>query len=427
MILNKSELLNTKDIIVAKLRADLLCALQDMLGEINSERVIENALKNIEMPAGKRKRVISLGKAAVAMYRGASRATKIQDAFIATNKPCPDLMKKECIQSSHPLPDENSIKAGKRLFEIVKNSTESEFLLFLISGGTSSIVELPLISLEDTRKTTAVLLESGLDIRSINCIRKHISAIKGGKLLRNLKSQLLCLVISDVIGDDLSSIGSGLTYYDESTTEDALNIIKNHKLEMKLPESVLNLLRSNNPMVETLKKHEFPDNRVKNIIAMNNPKAVKVLARSLKSRGYRVTILDKPLTGDVKDAVRVFEKLLGLPAKSAVIAGGEITVKVTGKGKGGRNQEFALNMLKIINNRKLLFCAFATDGADGNTRAAGAFADSETKRIAELLKLKIDHYLINNDSHTFFRKTKSCIFTEDTLTNLADLYILMSP
>ncbi len=423
MIINREELIKSDNPTIKTIRKDLIDSLDELLDLIRSDKVVEDALSKIELPE-KRIKLICLGKAAIPSAEGALKSISLEDGMVASNRDCPELPIK-CIKGSHPIPDENSLRAGKKLYEMVRTSNDDELLLFVISGGASAIVELPLVSLKALQQTTSILLKSDMDIESINCIRKHLSAIKGGKLLKNLRSSVISLIISDVIGDDLSSIASGLTYYDETTTEDALLIIEKYNLKDKLPKEVIDLLISKSEKVETLKKEEFPKEKVKNIVISNNTKAVSIMKENLEKRGYRILETDKRLTCNVTEGVNFFMRYLEKPSRFALIVGGEVTVDVKGQGIGGRNQEFALQMAGKLKSRDAVFLSFATDGKDGNSPAAGAIVDNETLKRAESIGLKAEHFLKNNDSYNFFKQLKDCILSSDTKTNLTDIYTLI--
>jgi hydroxypyruvate reductase len=334
------------------------------------------------------------------------------------------------IISSHPTPDDKSVAASKEILDYVSNSNTNDLVVFLISGGGSSLLSLPAdgIQLEDKIALTNLLLASGCNINEINTVRKHVSKIKGGRLnSAALPSKTISLIISDVINDDLSSIASGPTVADSSTFADAINVLNKYNIFDKTPLSVREHLRKgkDNSSYETPK--DFSNN-ITEIISSNNV-FKETLYTLAKNKNFNVIKVDKPYENlAVDDAIKLFEHVNSIDNQNTIlISGGETLVNLTGTGKGGRNQEFALSFLKKYINSKckkdICLYSVGTDGIDGPTDAAGAIVDNETLNHYHKGDFDIDFYLSNNDSYSFFEKTKSLVQVGATGTNVADVQI----
>lgn len=411
--------IDNKSIIKAK--KDIIDSINETLAEIDAYSITKKAIaENFKFQSPVY--LVSLGKAAISMAKAAEKLLNTKDGIIITNKKCKSTNLK-CIKPSHPIVSKKSIEAAEAVLNLIKNTKENDTILFLISGGGSALVELPHISLKNLQKTNDILIKSSLTINEINCIRKHLSKIKGGKMLRYTKAKTVSLIISDVIDNDISTIASGLTYYDRCTFKDAIDIIESHNLTNKLPKETLDFLMSNKAEYETVKEEEFGKYNTSNLIISSNDQAVNLIKKHLEQKGYSV-ILGPKLTNSIKEASQtVLNYISNIKSNTAVVFGGEVTVDVKVSGTGGRNQHFALLIAKYLTNKNTVFAAFATDGKDGNSSSAGAISDSDTKKRAEKLKLNIDKYLKNFDSFHFFKQLNDTIETEDTNTNLTDIYI----
>jgi len=272
------------------------------------------------------------------------------------------------------------------------------------------------ITLDDKIYVTDLLLKSGATIQEFNCIRKHLSKIKGGKLVDYLKCHGISLVMSDVEGDDLSSIASGITYKDNSTFADAMEIIKKYKLMNRIPVEVFHLLRNgvNEQIPETPKKE-----KIKNFIVANNYDCLLAMEKKAKELGYKAKKIQ--VFGNIKDAVQLIVKNIPEKQKSCLIFGGETTVEVIGKGIGGRSQEMVLRILKNTQKaNNLAIAAMGTDGIDGNSLFAGAITENIKIDLAIMKE-----FLKNNDSGRFFQKQKSSIVTGLTHSNLMDIGLVL--
>ena len=363
---------------------------------------------------------VAFGKAGDSMTRALNAIIPIKSGIVVIPKGSKSIIKGKKFQifnSRHPKPDQTSVKAAKEVMKFVQNKRGDELIIFLVSGGGSSLLAMPdNITLDDKIHVTNVLLKSGATIQEFNCIRKHLSKIKGGKLVENMKCDGISLVMSDVEGDDLSSIASGTTYMDDTTYADALEILDKYKLKWKIPIEVLQVLEkgAKNEKLESSKK-----SKIENFIIANNSDCLEAMKKTAEQIGYTVDIMQ--IFGDLKDAVKEILEKISESEKTCLIFGGETTVKVLGKGMGGRNQELVLRMLKNSRRSKpMVIASIGTDGIDGNSVFAGA--------ITENIKIDLDimkEFLKNSDSGRFFQKQKGNIVTNFTHTNLMDIGVIL--
>lgn len=348
----------------------------------------------------------------------------------------------EVIESGHPLPDKNSVAAAKRIISLVKNKIETDdFIICLLSGGASSLIVSPArgITLDDKLACTHLLLNAGVSIHELNAVRKHLSNLKGGGLARLLApSRFVSLTLSDVVGDDLGTIASGPLEPDPSTFTDCIEIFRERALLDRIPAAVKQRLQlgAAGRIEETLKMGDPAFHESRTVIIGSNARACTAAAQTAKRLGYNSMVLTSRLEGDNEGAARlhmnvaseiVFE---GRPLRrpACIISGGETTVKVTGNGVGGRNQEFALHCAKWLADMPspCLVASLGTDGTDGPTDAAGAIADNTTKdRSLKHGEHFFNDSLSNNDSYRFFKLLGDLIVTGPTRTNVMDLHIIL--
>ncbi len=363
---------------------------------------------------------VAFGKAGDSMTRALNEIIPIKSGIIVIPKGSKSKIKSKKFQifnSGHPKPDQTSVKAAKEVTKFLQNRREGELVIFLVSGGGSSLLAIPDdIVLDDKIYVTDLLLKSGATIQEFNCIRKHLSKIKGGRLVENIKCGGIGLVMSDVEGDDLSSIASGTTYMDNTTFLDALNIINKYKLKNKIPLEILQRLEDGFKG----KIPETPKNaKIENYVIANNKDCLKAMESKAKEFGYKVKTIQ--VFGNIKDATKTIMENISDEQKSCLIFGGETTVEVIGKGSGGRNQELVLRILKNAQNlKKIIISSMGTDGIDGSTFFAGAI--TENVKIDESI---IKEFLKNSDSGRFFQKQKSNIRTDFTHTNLMDIGVIL--
>ena len=247
----------------------------------------------------------------------------------------------EIINAGHPLPNQNSFTAGRKLVSFLDGIAKNDFVVFLISGGGSALSVYPdSISLSDKILVNKKLIRSGANVNEIACIRKHLSLIKGGRLIQNMNSSGISFLVSDVIGDDIGSISSGITTYDKSTFDDALKIIKKFSLEHKFPKSALSILKSGSygKILETPKK-----SKIKNIIILNNSACLSKMKDKSRQLGYKTSVIPN-IVGHLDQVTKMITSVAVNSKSNCIVFGGEPTVNVTGSGKGGRNQELVLRL-----------------------------------------------------------------------------------
>ena len=363
--------------------------------------------------------LIAVGKSAGRMAEFASKKIDFDKGLVVIPKGVIPKLKKsiEIIAAGHPLPNNNSLKAGKNLVSFLNQTTKNDFVLFLISGGGSSLAILPnSISLRDKILVNQILIRSGANINEIACIRKHLSLIKGGHLIQNMNCTGISFLVSDVIGDDIGSISSGITYCDKSTFSDSLKIIKKFSLRQKLPQSAIHVLESGlrGKIPETPKKP-----LIKNIVILNNIACLSKMKDKSKTLGFKTCVIPN-ITGNLNHVTKMLASVAVNSKNNCIVFGGEPTVNVTGNGKGGRNQELVLRLYEKLKNQ---FCNFTiasigTDGLDGNTKYAGSIFSTENKHNGH-------KYLKNNDSSSFFKKYGGLIETGITQNNVNDVGVII--
>ena len=393
--------------------------------EIDSEKIDCTDFRNIYL--------VGFGKASVGMAQAVCDSVKIKEGIVVTNDSdnkvkCDNV---STIVGSHPIPDENSVKGADLILDLVGKCSDEDLLIVLISGGGSALLCKPRISLNDLQVTTDYLLKSGANINEINTIRKHLSLVKGGQLIKNVKSKVVSLIISDIIGDPIQFIASGPTYPDSTTFNDAKKILDKYNLWVKIPESVRDIITGgiDGSIPETPKNDDLIFNRVNNVIVANNKIICDSAVQKAEELGYKTVFLTTHLEGEARDmGFYLIDKALNFTSfkgKIMFISSGEPTVTIKGTGKGGRNQEMVLSSVKHISDKKIVFASFATDGIDGNSDAAGAIADSFTLTRANSYDIDPDQYLDNNDSYNFFKKIDDLLITGSTGTNVMDIQLLV--
>lgn len=375
---------------------------------------------------GAGKAAAALGGAASEVLRGETLSGRII-VKRGHGAPVPGVVIEE---AAHPVPDADSAAATGRLVTDLRRLPEKARVLFLLTGGASALLAAPApgIRLEDKARTNELLLGSGADIHEMNTVRKHLSAVKGGQLMPLLAGRRgAVLVISDVVGDDLTSIGSGPLTPDPTTFRQALQILDRYGLTRQVPRPVYARLQAGAAGQIPETPHEVGAGPPHHILASNRS-SVDAAARRAAELGYRAEIFGRDLTGEVRVTARKFAgRLSELAAEgtpTALVGGGELTLRVTGDGRGGRSQDFALTAaaeLDGIPGAALL--AAGTDGTDGPTNAAGAMVDGETWRRARRLGLDPQDALRRNDSWTLFDGTGDLLVTGPTGTNVMDLML----
>jgi hydroxypyruvate reductase len=435
---------------VSRIRKDALAIFQAGVNAAEPFQAVTNCLLPVFGVDGTESRwtkihIIAFGKAACAMAKAALEiipASLLADkAIVVTNYENATAMDGiEVIASSHPLPDENGVDAAKKIVQRLSRTKEHELVLVLVSGGGSSLLPYPVssCSLEEKIVTTDLLLSSGASINQINCVRKHLSYIKGGGLVKlAAPAELIALILSDVTGNDLSTVASGTTVPDDTSFADAIAVLQSRNVWSKTPANVRkHLLNGNKGIVpETLKPGDKLFTRTQNILIGSNAMSLNAAMKTAEKLGYHVRLYDAELTGEAKYQAEkwvVFIKNLDeaqMQLPIAFLAGGETTVTLTGNGKGGRNQEmglaFALAAKKHGLKGKWVFLSGGTDGRDGPTDAAGGLVDQDSLQRMMAAGFDPESLLSNNDSYTALKTSADLLVTGATGTNVADLQVLL--
>ena len=379
--------------------------------------------------------VIGAGKASAAMARAVEDAWQGPLSGLVVTRygygvPCERI---EIVEAAHPVPDAAGEKAAQRLLDLVATVREDDLVLCLISGGGSSLLPLPApgLALADKQNLNRALLASGATISEMNCVRRHLSAIKGGRLAAACHpARVLTLLISDVPGDNPMDIASGPTVPDPTTCEDALAIVRRYGIEV--PPAVLHLLESGEG--ESVKPGDPRLARAETRIVAAPQQALEAAAQVAREAGYPAFILGDALEGEASDvgsvhagiARQVAERGQPVPAPCVLLSGGETTVTVRGEGRGGRNVEFLLALGVALNGHPGIHALAAdTDGVDGQEEIAGAYLAPDTLERAWALGIKPRDALANNDGHGFFEALGDSVITGPTLTNVNDFRAIL--
>ena len=441
---------------MSRLREDALKIVKQAIDAVLPEAAVKEALAREDFTARRRKggRVIvaAIGKAAWRMARAAADSLGVSGGPAArrerANLEDPlsfdpgssitgavvtkyehsmgDIPGLEIFEAGHPVPDENTIRGTEALLRHVKGLGPEDTVLFLVSGGGSALFELPAegVSLRDMANVTSQLLACGADIVEINTIRKHLSSVKGGRFAQLCApAHVFMTVLSDVLGDRLDSIASGPAWPDSSTSEEALAIVK--KYGLTLPPHLLEVLKRETPK------------KLDNVTAVVTGSVAALCAAASKAAeelGYSPLLLTTTLACEARDAGSFLASIAhevcasGRPLKApcAVIAGGETVVHLTGKGKGGRNQELALSAAEgIAGLKNVVIASVGSDGTDGPTDAAGGLVDGETKARLKGLQISIPEVLKNNDAYNALKAADSLLITGPTGTNVNDFALAL--
>ncbi len=371
----------------------ILRILSAALNAVEPGKIVRDFLAKIKLPPHKQIFLLGIGKASEAMtFAAADVLTDFSDALIVTKFAShPPRKRLTVIEAGHPIPDQRSLAAGKATLDFVSHLNEDDLLICLISGGGSALVAAPRegISLEEIQLQTKNLLASGATIYEINSLRKKLDHIKGGGLARTTKAKIVSLILSDVIGNSLETIASGLTV---------------------------------DPLLGT---------RLQNFIVGDIGIAAQAAKKQAIAEGFESEILNLRIQGEAREAGLQFAKGLKEERRKrespfCLIAGGETTVKISGNGKGGRNQELALSAVdELSGSENVLMISLATDGDDGPTNAAGAVVNGVSRQRAEKLGMLASGYLSRNDAYSFFDPLEDLIKCGYTGTNVNDLLFLI--
>jgi len=345
----------------------------------------------------------------------------------------------ELIEAGHPIPDDAGVQGAARIVRLLESLDEEDLVFCVLSGGGSALMPLPVagITLEEKQAVTGHMLDCGATINQMNTVRKHISQMKGGHLARLASpATVISLILSDVIGDPLDVIASGPTVPDPSTFAGCRAIMTRYQLENTIPASVIRHIQEGeegrNP--ETPKPGDPVFKCVQNVLIATSRQALEAARTEAEHRGYHPLILSSSIDGETREIARVYAAIAReirtsghpVPPPACIISGGETTVTIRGKGKGGRNQEFVLAAAPGIGglDQTVVFSA-GTDGTDGPTDAAGAIADGLTIARAQQAGLDAESYLNENDAYHFFETLNDLIITGPTNTNVMDLRLLL--
>ena len=379
--------------------------------------------------------VIGAGKASAAMAQAVEQHWPGPLSGLVVTRygyavPCERI---EIVEASHPVPDAAGMQAAQRMLDLVGNLQADDTVLCLISGGGSSLLALPLdgISLEDKQALNRALLASGATIGEMNCVRRHLSAIKGGRLAAACHpAQVITLAISDVPGDKLGDIASGPTVGDATTCEDALAIVRRYGMD--LPNSLRAVLESGRG--ESVKPDDPRLARTQTTLIATPQMALEAAAAVARAAGITPYILGDSLEGEARDVGKVMAGIAlqtamrgqPFPTPCVLLSGGETTVTVRGNGRGGRNVEFLLALgIALDGHEGIHALAGDTDGVDGQEDIAGALLAPDTLQRAWALGIKPRDSLDNNDGHGFFQALGDSVITGPTLTNVNDFRAIL--
>jgi glycerate 2-kinase len=394
-------------------------------------RVLRVGRKRYHLSAFDRIHVIGAGKASAAMARALERllGRRISGGWI--NVPDGAAMRLRRIElhaSGHPIPDERGVEGARRILEIAHSVGERDLLICVVSGGASALMPAPAppLTLPEKQAITRHLLASGATIQEMNAVRKHLSLIKGGRLASAaFPASVVTLLLSDVVGDDPGVIGSGPTAADPSTSADAVQILNKYRIDAPLEA-----------LHETPKPGDSSLARTHTLIVGNNRQAMDAAALCARGLGYRTALLSTSIEGETQDVASMHAAIAreilasGRPLRrpACILSGGETTVTLRGKGRGGRNQEFVLAAILALQGAgPATVLSAGTDGIDGPTDAAGAIANTETLARAAALGLDPRRSLQENDSYRFFEPLQALLKTGPTGTNVMDVRVLLIP
>lgn len=408
---------------VLTLREDMQCIVKEAIHKVLPDEAVAQALRGKEFSQG-RLFVAAIGKAAWKMAKTASDilGERIEAGVCVTkyDHVGGEIPGITCYEAGHPVPDENSFRGTQAVLDMVSGLKKEDTVIFLISGGGSALFEKPLIPKEELEDITRQLLACGADITEMNTIRKRLSAVKGGRFAKLCEpGQIYSIVLSDILGDPLDMIASGPAYPDASTCSQALAIVE--KYHLKLSEQALKLMET-----ETPKEVGNVETRITGSVRNLCEAAVE----ACKTLGYQAMLLTDQLTCEAREA----GSFLGAIAKShqgtkkslAFIAGGETVVHLTGKGKGGRNQELALAAAtQIAGLPQTAVFSVGSDGTDGPTDAAGGYCDGDTKGTLEEKGMCIYQILAENNAYYALKESDGLIMTGATGTNVNDVAVVL--
>ena len=394
---------------------------REAIAAVQPDAAVHRALAGLSFQG--RVLLVSAGKAAWQMAKAASEClgSRIEKGVVVTKygHVMGPIANFDCYEAGHPVPDENSFRGTQAALDLVNGLTERDTVLFLLSGGGSALFEKPLVSGEELQDITGQLLACGADIVEINTIRKRLSQVKGGRFAQLCApARVEAVVLSDILGDPLDMIASGPACPDSSTADDALRVAR--KYGLKLSGQAERLLS-----VETPKALDNVHTQINGSVRELCAAAAATCARL----GYAPVVLTDQLCCQAREAGSFLASILRTHAadgrRQAFIAGGETVVKLTGHGKGGRNQELALAAAEGIAGLDAAVFSVGSDGTDGPTDAAGGYADGDTRGALNALGVSIDAVLRDNDAYNALKKVDGLIVTGPTGTNVNDVAVAL--
>ncbi|MBX9917301.1 MAG: glycerate kinase [Nitrosomonas sp.] len=391
--------------------------------------------QHLPNPPPGRTLVVGAGKAAAAMAQAVENAwpagAQIDGLVVTRYGHALPTHKIKVVEAGHPIPDDHGTQAAQEILSMVQALSADDLLLCLFGGGGSSLLSLPIagISLPDLKEVTQQLLRCGASIQEINTVRKHLSAIQGGRLAAVCKAQVLALIISDVTGDAATHIASGPCAPDPSTFSDALAVLERY--DLNVPPAVKRILLAGKAgaVNETPKPGSAIFTHVENRIIANAHQSLVAAAEYFRGIGITPLILGDTVSGESREIAKsyaAFAKEIHhhpqwLKKPIVLLSGGETTVTIKGKGRGGRNAEFLLSLLiELAGTGAIYALACDTDGLDGSENNAGALITPDSFHRAEKLGLNTTAYLANNDAYTFFQQLNDLVITDPTFTNVND-------
>jgi hydroxypyruvate reductase len=384
--------------------------------------------------------VVGAGKASGTMAQAAEAVldgVPLEGLVAVKERRDPGPRRVRVVESGHPIPDARGEAAGEAILRLARDAGSDDLVLCLISGGGSALTPSPVsgVTLAEKQAVTRLLLECGATINELNAVRKHLSRLKGGQLARAAHpASVVALLLSDVIGDPLDVIASGPTAPDPTTYDDALAVLDRFGLRARVPAAVRTHLEggARGEVEDTPKPGDPVLAGVTNLVIGNNGLVVDAAVEEARRVGLTPCLLTRRLQGEAREVARVFAAVLDEVARSGspvgrpacVIAGGETTVTIGGRGTGGRCQEFALALVpELAAMRDVVVLAAGTDGSDGPTDAAGAVVDPSTLERSRGLGLDVRRALAENDSHAIFAALGDLVVTGPTGSNLMDVYL----
>jgi hydroxypyruvate reductase len=438
----------------ARLRRAAQSILQEALAAADPERLVHRELRvrggvlqaaGLRFPTTRgRIALVAAGKAAVPMALAAERVLgrHLSEGIAVTSAETVPLERIEVRTASHPVPDARGLAAAREVERLAQGLGREDLLLVLLSGGASALLPAPAegLTLRDKQRTTGLLLRAGATIHELNAVRKHLSRLKGGGLVREAApARVVTLILSDVVGDDLSTIASGPTVPDPTTFADALAVLTRRGVAARIPKAAAARLEAGaaGETPETPKPGARIFRRTATRIVGSNRLSIAAAAREARRQGLRPLVLTTRLEGEAREAARVLVAILrecvetGRPAAGPVclLAGGETTVTVRGTGQGGRNQELAVAASEALADfpAPAVVASFGTDGIDGRSDAAGGVVDDRTTARAAALGLAPpDVFVSTSDSRSFLGPLGDLIITGPTGTNVVDVVTLLA-